>query len=56
MIDTCVNSDWARTITVMFVLKIMTANLFPTPVHMRRIYPAVETNKSLSLVLCCVQI
>ena len=27
MIDTCVNSDWAKTITVTFVLKIINSKL-----------------------------
>ena len=54
MIDTCVNSDWAKTITVTFVLKLSTANLFLTPVHMRQIFNYwlnVETNKILNRLL-----
>ena len=52
MTDTRVNSDWAKTIIVRFVLTIINSfgNCVKDHVHKREIYPDnVETDKNLSV-------
>ena len=56
MIDTCVNSDWDKTIIVTFVLKIMNiksvSKTTSTPVGF--ILVNVEMDKTLSVFVCYV--
>ena len=56
MIDTRVNSDWAKTIIVTFVLKIINSKSVSktTFTRVEFIRVNVETDKNLFVFICCV--
>ena len=55
-IDTCINSDWAKTIIVTFVLKIINSKneSKTTFTRWRFVRVNVETDKNLSVFVGCV--
>ena len=56
MTDTCVSSDWAKTIIVTFVLRIINIKSVSktTFTRVRFIQINVKTDTNLSLFVCCV--